>query len=202
MGRINGRTWAARREENIERLRKVRDAREEGNLLPVKPERISAAVPVLVQAVNACRDGVGESQLPRDVRAALAANFHQIAGILLLRRGNLKKPLHAIEERHARGDVRQRIVQAFPANARPIGRFHVALGANLVRIQYVEQPRGIAAASRVLQKQGIVEIGLILHRKADLARDAHPDDAGADGMSHRLAFGQVERIGKRRDDFG
>ena len=66
------------------------------NLFAAAPVRISAAVPVLVQAMNAGSHRIGEAQLLGDMGSALAANLHQVAGILLLRGSHLKKPLHAI----------------------------------------------------------------------------------------------------------
>ena len=69
-----------------------------------------------------------------DEGAAFATNLDQVTGIHLLCGGDLKKPFHPFQERHARGDVRKRIVKAFISHAGPVSRFDVALGPNFVRV--------------------------------------------------------------------
>ena len=51
-------------------------------------------------------------------------------------------------------------------------------------------------------RNAIVKIGLLLNAYADLLRKAHYNHAGSYGMPHGLAFGQVQGVGKRGNDFG
>lgn len=94
---------------------------------------------MFVEAVNARSNTVGKSQLLGDVGSAFTADFHQFAGILLLRGSYDEEPLHALDKRRARGHVREGVMQALPTDARPVSRLQVALRANFVRIQNVEE---------------------------------------------------------------
>jgi hypothetical protein len=143
-----------------------------------------------------------ESQLFGNVGATFAANLDQSAGILLLRLGDLEEPLHALQERHAGPDMGEGIMQAFPSYFRPVLRFQVALGLNIVRIQDMKEPGRVAAASRVLEQQRIIQVGLLVRAHADLLGNAHSDHARAYGMPHGLAFGQVQGVGKCGNNIG
>jgi hypothetical protein len=156
---------------------------------------------VLIQIVNAGGNGVGESELSGDIGSAFATNLDQRARILLLGRGNLEQLLHSLQKRHAGSDVRQCILQAFPSHARPILCFQVALGSNFVRVQDVKEPGGIAAASCIFEQERVIKVGLVGRAHANLLCKPHPDHARSNGMSHGLAFGQVEGVGKSGNDF-
>ena len=146
--------------------------------------------------MNARRDRFREAELFRDVRPSLAANLDQVAGVALLRRGYLEESADALQERCSSRDVSQRVVQAFPTHAGPVRRFDVTLGPNLIRVQNVKQPRGIAAAAGIFKQQGVVEVRLLLYRQPNLPANPHAEHTTPYRMPHWLAFGEVQRVRK------
>jgi hypothetical protein len=81
-----------------------------------------------------------------------------------------------------------------------VDELEVPFEAQVVRQVEFADPGGVAAAAKILQEQGVIEIGELLvpeiERTAD--RDAYP--AAADAMAGRLALGEVEGAAEGAED--
>jgi hypothetical protein len=72
----------------------------------------------------------------------------------------------------------------------------------VVGAEQIAQPRRVARAAQILEQQRIEQRATLIVGKAKLLADLHPDHGGAHRVAHGLALGEVERIGKRPEDFG
>jgi hypothetical protein len=77
----------------------------------------------------------------------------------------------------------------------------VALEVVVVREVELANTRCVAAAAQVFQQQSVVKLPQLLIGQAQLPADVHADPAAAHAMPRRLAFGDVERIAERCDQF-
>jgi len=59
----------------------------------------------------------------------------------------------------------------------------------------------IAGTTQILEQRGIVYGPTVDRREVERLRHAAGDPATAQGMSFRLAFGKIQRIGKRAQNF-
>ena len=186
--------------ENLQRLRQVHDARKQRNLAAPKPIRISTAVPVFVEAMDGLRDRLRKTDSARNRCAPFTTDLDQFAGLFLLFCGYPNQCANSFQERRPGGDMSHRVLQTFPAHACPVRQFDVALGSYLVRRDNVKQFGRVAAASGVFQQKSVEEIGLICVGNPDVTGQAHAENAGAHGMAHGPAFGQIESIRQGGND--
>jgi len=84
----------------------------------------------------------------------------------------------------------------------PIRGPHFPLGPAVIATQNLGNACGVVTASRILQEKSIVKVGIFLRREPQLGPKACTDQAGLHGVAERLALGQVEGEGKRRDNVG
>ena len=155
---------------------------------------------MLVEMVDAVAYRIREPQRARDVGAARAARDDQflrnripVAQDVADRRGALP------QRRALRGLAEHEVQRRREAGA---DRLVALLERSIVGVVELADARGIAAAAKVLEQQGVIESPRSAWRQADRAADLHPDPAGADAMAGGLTFGEVERIAERRDDLG
>ena len=189
---------AARRVEDLDRLREAEDAREQRDLLPRQSVRHPAPVPVLVEAADRRRRLLGQVEHARDLGAAVAARLHELARDVALvadalQVGGAGAQRAAGRDRAQRPDERSR-------GARPVDQLGRALGDLIVGAEQRGHALGVGRAAGVLEQQRVEEIGADASREPELLGDPHPDHAGADRVAGGLALGDVERVGERADD--
>jgi hypothetical protein len=66
----------------------------------------------------------------------------------------------------------------------------------------VADARGVAAAAEVLEQERVVEVGQFRLAEPEFGAYGRADEAAANAMALRLAFGHVERIAQRAEQFG
>jgi len=186
--------------EDVDHLRQQRDAGGHRDRFAAQPLRFAAAVPVLVQAVDAVGHRVGESQLARDVGTALAARLDQLLRVLRPVAHDVHDAAQPLREAHRHAgvgeDKAQHLRQAVAH------RLEVALEGQVVGQVQLADARGVAAASQVLQQQRVVQLPQLALGQADVPADVHADPAGAHAVAFGLAFGDVERVAQGADQFG
>ena len=149
--------------EDIERLREVHDAGKQRDLPAAKPIRITAAVPVFVEAVNGLRHRLRKAHPARNRRSSLAngsSPVHAGPPACIVASGYTNQRCEdAFQKRRAPvATLSQGVLQAFPTHAGPVGQFDVAFGPDLIRRQNMEQFGRVAAASGVLEQKSVEEV--------------------------------------------
>ena len=153
--------------------------------------RVAVAVPVLEELGDRGGGVLVEADPARDVRAARAAKPLELAQPAMAHGDHGAKVARALAQRGAGGDVAAQIAQR---RARPLRVDQAALALDL---QVVAAERGgnlrrRRGAAGVLEQQGVEERGPLRGLEAHRVGQALADEAGALGVAHRLAPGDVE----------
>ena len=80
-------------------------------------------------------------------------------------------------------------------------RLKPRLRAMIVREIELAYPGRVAAAADILEKKRVGEIGELGRRQPDLNPDVEADPTAAHAMAGGMAFGDVERVTQRTDEF-
>ena len=186
--------------EHLDRLREIRDAREQRDPLLGEPLGVAAAAPVLVERADGERRLLGKSELERDRRTAVAADPDQLArGVRGARDGD--ELSHSFAKRAARRDGTRRLDGESEARM-PVHALHSRLDRLVVGREQRRHAARVARAAGVLEEQRVVERRALIGLESDRFGDAHPDQAGAHRVSGRRALGEVERARERGEHFG
>src|SRR4051812_14697208 len=62
--------------------------------------------------------------------------------------------------------------------------------------------RRVAAATQILQQQGVIKLPDLRIAEADFLPDVDPDPAAAHAMTGRLTLDHIERMAERAEQFG
>ncbi len=154
-----------------------------GMLSPLSDVRLACAVPVLVERANGLSRFVREAEHPRDVGAALAACDHDFARAFGSARQHAEQLPDAsqpeVSGRDVSGDEAKRLERV-----RPVGHLEVGLDAVIVGAEERGKPGGVARAPEVLHQERVEERrAQSPDRQTEHLGDAHPDQAGAYGVS-------------------
>ncbi len=178
--------------ERVHHLGQQRDARVLRDLLAGQALGLAAAVPVLVEALDAVGHVLAETQLARDLRAARATRLGELAV-------DLAAVLHHVDDRaqalgQAGLDAGVPDHEIHLARQAQAHRLAVVLEREIVGEEQFAQARGVAAATRVLQQRRVVQLAHPGGVQADRATDLLPDPAAAHAVAGRLAFGHVQGV--------
>ena len=84
----------------------------------------------------------------------------------------------------------------------PVDELHAPLDDAVVGAEERAHAGGVARAAGVLEQQRVVERGERGVVEAELAPDAHAEEAAAHGVAGGLPFGEVERAREGAEDLG
>ena len=160
---------------------------------PLSVVRPAFAVPMFIQVADALCRLLSQSNGEGDLRATIAARFHEGSRSFHLMGADVENALGAFQQRLLRQRVRGGVTRRF-RDIRPIRDFGHALGGDVVAAEDVGHARRIAGTPRILHQHGMIKGGLVLIRQRDLRRDSHGDKTGTLRVSHRLPAGKVQRI--------
>ncbi len=186
-------------EEHLGGLAQACDAREQRDLLAAQPERLPAAVPVLVERAHGFGARLGEVEAADDRGAAVAARLDDL---LALRD---ERPQHRERALRARDATARHVLRRVAHDLRglrPVHELAVRLESDVVAAEELAHACGRRRAADVLQQQRVVERVALLGAELQLPRDAHADQAAALGLAHGMALGHVERVRERCDHLG
>jgi len=155
---------------------------------------------VLVERPDRRRSLLRKAELAGDVGAALAAGLEEVSLRALLeaepheRRGTTERRALGRDVPHGPDEVLR--------EARPFDRLHPSLEPKVVAAEERADLGGVRRAAHVLQQERVVEVGSRLGIEAELVGEAHSDQTRPNRVPGRLALGDVERVGERRDHLG
>lgn len=187
--------------EDLGDLRQTGDPGEERDLLPLQPERLAGAVPVLVEAAHGLRRGRRAADHRNHRRAPLAACLDDLLPHRLQPAQGPQQLPGAGELRHPRTRVAGREGQHL-GNPLVVDALEAALQGEVVGREQLAHPRGAVRAPRVLQKQRVHQRLTLVGVDAEARADLHADRAGALGMPDRLALGEIQGVRQGGDHLG
>lgn len=187
--------------EDFGGLREAEDAGEHGDIVAGEAVGVTLSVPVFVEAADGDGGFFGHGEVSGDGGAAVAAEFDEFfcgggAGA-----GDAHEAGDACGEAAAGGGVAEDVAE-FSGETGPVGGFDIAFDAAVIGAEEVADAGGVAGAAEVFEEECVEEGGALFGGEVDFPGEAHADDAGADGVSFGLAFGDVERVGEGGDDLG
>ena len=194
------RLGAAAGMEHVDDLRQQRDLGVERDVGAARAGRLAAAVPVLVEVLDAQRHRFGKAHPAGDVGAAVAARLDQLAGDLAAVLEDVDDGPEALGEACLQAGVGQHEAQRLRQAA--VDLLEVVLEGEIVGQIELADARRIAAAAEVLEQQRVVEFPDPALIEADFLPDLHADPAAADAMALGLALGHVERMAERAEQLG
>ena len=150
--------------------------------------------------MNACGHGLIETQFSRDIGAPLAAGLHQLCRKIFATGTEVENAAKFAAQvfilpgvaKDKAGELQKILC---------VDGLEVLLYQALVGPIELPEARGIAAATGILEQDGIIEIseGAVVEPK--LAANMHADPGTAQGVTRRLTFGQVQGEADGTNDF-
>ena len=137
---------------------------------------ITPAVPVLVHRPDRRGGLARKAHRQRDLRAAIAADAEQLSSAARALRREHDQFAQARDEAAATFRVLQRVGDLL-GEAAPVAQPHGVLDLVVVAAEQLVDALRVARTAGVLQQQRVMQVGLLLGRKTERLRDAHPDDA-------------------------
>lgn len=151
--------------------------------------------------MNAGGDPVVEAEAAGDVRAAFAARGDEFRGKVLAVADEGQHATDALRQSFSRTGVAQNEAGNL-RHALRIDGLEVLLHRAFVAAVELPEPGGVAAATGVLQKQCVEQVGALGRAETEMRANRHADPAASQGVAGRLAFREVERVAEGADDFG
>ena len=147
--------------------------------------------------MHAGRDGIGETQLSRDVGTALATGLDQFLRDVRAVAHDVHDGAQALAHAGAQAGVAEHEAQHLRQAV--LDDLVVALELQIVGQIELADARGVAAAAQVLQQQGVVQLPQLRLGQADLPADVHADPAAAHAVALGLALRDVQRMAECAD---
>jgi hypothetical protein len=146
-----GRFDAVRGLEHVGDLRQEGNPRVDRNVFTPQAGRHAATVPVLVEAADGLDDGFGKTHLARDLRAAVAACFHQFLRDLTAVLEDIDQGAKPPGQPGLRAGVRDH--EAKHLRQAAIDGVEVALEAEIVGQIKLANERRVAAEAEILEER-------------------------------------------------
>ena len=146
------------------------------------------------------RDRLAEPHLARDIGAALAAGLDQFAGDVAAILEHVDQRAKALGQAGLQSGMGEHEAKRLRQAA--IDLLEVMFELDVVGQIELADPRGIAAAAQILEQQRVIQFPQLEFADPDLLTDLRADEAAAHAMPGRLAFGHVERVAERAQQFG
>ena len=153
--------------QHVDHLRHQRDARIERNFDAAQSVRQAAAVPVLVEILDALRDRLAEPHLARDVGAALAARLDQFAGDIAAILEDVDQRAKSFGQAGLQSGMGEHEAKRLRQAA--VDLLEVVFELDVVGQIELADPRGIAAAAQILQQQRVVQFPQLEFAEPELA---------------------------------
>ena len=153
---------------------------------------------MLVEVLDAFRDRLGEAHLSRDIGAAMAPCLDELAGDLAALEEYVHDGAEAFCKAGLQPRVRKHEAQGFRKAA--VDRFDVALERHVISEEQLADARSIAAAAKVLQQNGVVQLRSLCIIETNFFADVQRDPAAADAVAGGLALDHVERMAERTEN--
>ncbi len=186
--------------KHVDDLRQQSDPRIHRNVVRSGAGRKAAAVPMLIQILDALRDGFGKPHFSRDLRAAVTARLDQLFG---RRPGGLERGdqrADALRQPGFQSGVRQNKAKRLRQAA--VDQFGVVFEAQVVGHVKLADARRVAAAAEVLQEQRVIELPYFGLAQTDLAADMDSDPTTADAVAGRLALDHIQCVAECAEQLG
>ena len=194
------RLGAVRDVKHVDDLCHQRDAGIDRDGRPAQTQRLAAAIPMLVEILDAVGDRLGEAHLAGDVGAAMAARLDQLAGDLAAVLEDVDDGAEPFGEAGFQAGMAEHEAQRLRQAA--VDELEVLLEGEIVGEIQLADARRIAAAAKILQQQRIIEFRDLVFAEADFPADFDAYPAASHTMSGRLPFGEIERVAECAQQFG
>jgi hypothetical protein len=169
------------------------------NILSAGTGRLSTAILVLVEKLDAVGNVLRKPHLSSNVRAAVAARINQLprnftAVLKDVQNGAKSFGQSGLETRMGKHEAKS-LRQA------PVDVLEVLLEREIVSQIKLANSRGIAAASKILEQERIVEVGQFVFTQSDVLADIDANPATPHAMSCGLALCQIECMAQGTEQF-
>ncbi len=185
--------------KHIHHLTEQGDAGEERDRLTGQLQRPPLTIPVLVKREDATGHLIAEAQLASDIGAAMAAGLDQLVGNLIAVAKDVKQAAKAPQQIGLQAGVAQHEVDHLGEGA--IHQLEVAFEVQIVgEIELADAGR-IAAATEILEQQGVVEVVALPGIQAKLIPQPGTYPAAADAVPSGLPLSHVEGMTEGTNQF-
>ena len=192
LGFAQRRLGAVRDVEHVDHLCHQRDAGINRDGRAAQTQRLTAAIPMLIEIFDAVGDRLGETHFAGDVGAAMAACLYQLAGDLAAVLEDVDDRAEPFGEAGFQAGMAQHEAQRLRQAA--VDELEVLFEGEIIGQIQLADPRRVAAAAEILQQQRVIEFGDLVLAEADFPADFDADTAAPHTMSRRLSLREIERV--------